>query len=275
MKNKLPSFQFYPGDWKKDPGIQLLTLEERGFWFELLLLMFESEKRGYLLVNGRKIPDEELSRMVGLKGQRAKEILKKLIDYDIASVDPETGALYSRRMVRDEKLRQIRKACGFLGGNPNLVNQNRTTQLNQNPTMRVKQSPTPSSSVSSSSSTSNNKKEAFFLKAFEDFWEAYPSRNGKKILKKQTFLLFKRLKEEEIPDLMTAVHNYSKTDRFPKDPPRFFKDNFWREWLTPERTPENKSVIETPDRTTQKPFASLPDKGFKNLVSDLARAKSV
>ena len=56
----------------------------------------------------------------------------------------------SRRMVNDEKIRDIRKNAGKKGGNPNLLNQKVKPEVNQNPTTRVKQNPTPSSSSSTS-----------------------------------------------------------------------------------------------------------------------------
>ncbi|AMV20452.1 hypothetical protein [Planctomyces sp. SH-PL14] len=140
--NKLPSFQFYPGDWKKDPGVQALNYHDRGVWFEILLLMHESSKRGVLLLNGKPMPNEALAAALGLDNQNLESTLTKLEAYGVASRDEETGALVCRRMIRDEQLRQIRKTAGSKGGNPSLVNQNPTTQVNQNPT--------PSSSLSSS-----------------------------------------------------------------------------------------------------------------------------
>ncbi|GAA3973832.1 hypothetical protein [Hymenobacter antarcticus] len=40
---KLPAIQFYPGDWHKDQGVQALDLAQRGAWFELLLMMHDSD----------------------------------------------------------------------------------------------------------------------------------------------------------------------------------------------------------------------------------------
>ncbi len=37
-----PSFQFYPGDWLRDPGVRRLSPREKGVYLELLILMFES-----------------------------------------------------------------------------------------------------------------------------------------------------------------------------------------------------------------------------------------
>jgi hypothetical protein len=44
---KLPSFQFYPGDWMKDPALRSVSLEARGLWIDMLCLLFESGRRGY------------------------------------------------------------------------------------------------------------------------------------------------------------------------------------------------------------------------------------
>ena len=62
MTDKCPSLQWYPGDWRKDPGVQALDYESRGVWFEILMLMFESSTRGKLMLNGNPMPDEALAR---------------------------------------------------------------------------------------------------------------------------------------------------------------------------------------------------------------------
>ena len=130
---KLPSFQFYPGDWKKDPGVQALSYEERGVWLELLLLMFESSRRGKLIFpNGTPITEDAVARMLGLDKQRYSSIQRKLLEYGVASIEPETGVLYCRRMVRDAELSKKRAEAGKLGGNPNLLNQNPSKPPNKN-----------------------------------------------------------------------------------------------------------------------------------------------
>lgn len=148
---KLPAFQFYPGDWRKDPGVQSLSFHDRGVWFEILCLMHESEERGKLLLRGQPMPEDALSRLLGLDKQSLTKTLTTLVEYGVASCDPATGVLFNRRMVRDEKLRKIRQEAGKLGGNPRLLNQT----ANQNQTTGDNQKPTPSSSPSFSSSDNN------------------------------------------------------------------------------------------------------------------------
>jgi len=146
MSGKLPAIQFYPGDWKKDAGVQSLSFHDRGVWFEILLLMHESPERGKLLLGDKVMPQEALARLLGLDNQILTTTLTTLLEYGVASRCESTGALCSRRMIRDEQIRQARTEAGKKGGNPNLVN--------QNPTTGVKQKQTPSSSSSSSSSSS-------------------------------------------------------------------------------------------------------------------------
>lgn len=116
--------------------------------------MHESENRGKLLLNGNAMPEDALSRLLGLDNQILTTTLTTLLTFGVASRCSKTQAIMSRRMVRDEEIRQVRKSCGKLGGNPNLLNQT----SNQKPTTQVKVNPTPSSSSSSSSSDQEKNK---------------------------------------------------------------------------------------------------------------------
>lgn len=143
---KLPALQFYPGDWHKDAGVQALDLRERGAWFEILLMMHDSDERGVLLVNSQPMPDHVLSRRLGLDKDEVNQILTSLINYGVTSRRESDGALICRRMIRDESLRKIRQSAGKQGGNPRLLKQKQTTVVKQNTT------PSVSSSFSASAS---------------------------------------------------------------------------------------------------------------------------
>jgi uncharacterized phage protein (TIGR02220 family) len=144
---KMPAMQFYPADWRKDLAVQALDFFDRGVWFEILCLMHESSERGVLLLNSSPMSDDVLARLLGLDNQILTTTLTKLLTYGVARRRECDSAIFSKRMVDDERLCQVRRNAGKLGGNPRL--------LKQNPTTRVKQNPTPSSS--SSSSSTNNK----------------------------------------------------------------------------------------------------------------------
>ncbi|HTV81487.1 MAG TPA: hypothetical protein VME18_02465 [Acidobacteriaceae bacterium] len=175
MTAKLPAIQFYTGDWRKDIGVQSLSYHDRGIWFEMLCLMHESERRGVLVLNGLAMSLDALARVLGLDKQILTTTISTLLTTGVASREEESGAIYCRRMVRDERLRQIRAEAGKKGGNPVLLKQKKTTA--------DKQESTPSSS--SSFSSSNGKKpsrarredvpdvrHAEFKAATEEYWAA-------------------------------------------------------------------------------------------------------
>lgn len=251
MQTKLPSFQFYPGDWRKDPGVQSLTYHNRGVWFEMLCLMHESEERGVLTLNGKAMSTEALSCLLGLLKQNLTIALTTIEEHGVCSRRETDGAIICRRMVRDEKLRQTRIAAGKLGGNPILLKQKSTTG--------VKQKPTPSSSPSISVSSSDIKtKKPHTPKAktpitytpeFTQWWLSYPSRPGQpRGNKKEAAIAFESLDRSQrlqvaqaTKALIAAVHNDGK---YPKDAQRFIRvgksggDMPYVEWLdiAPART---------------------------------------
>ena len=94
--------------------------------------------------------------------------------------------------------------------------------------------------------------------AFEAFWNLYPKRNGKKLLKKDAEKYFiNKIKDAEIPLLMQAVQNYVESDTckrgYARDAIRFLRNDFWRDWLEPETKPMSememlkKSIMEDED----------------------------
>lgn len=149
---KMPAFQFYPADWRKDPGVQALNRHDRSVWFDMLCIMHESDERGVLLLAGRPIPEDALARMLNLDNQTFNQTLTNILTYGVASRREGDEAIYCRRMVKDESLCQLRREAGKKGGNPNLVNQ----KPKQKPTTGDNQKPTPSSSTSSSTSSSED-----------------------------------------------------------------------------------------------------------------------
>ena len=112
---KRPAFQFYPADWRKDAELQSCSIAARGLWHELLCVMHECEPYGHLTLNCKAMPDTNAARLVGVE---AREFRKLLAELEAVGVPSRTsdGILYSRRMVRDEQLRNSRAEGGIAGG---------------------------------------------------------------------------------------------------------------------------------------------------------------
>lgn len=74
---------------------------------------------------------------------------------------------------------------------------------------------------------------------FEQFWSVYPARNRRKLGKAQCKPLFEQLRDEDQELCVRAAKNYAKgcqpkADEFvppPRDPIRFLKHDWWRDWL--------------------------------------------
>lgn len=140
---KRPSFQFYPGDWLRDTALRSCSLAARGLWAEMLWLMHDGTPYGTLKVGSKVILPPNLARMVGATLEEVEGWLEELREAEVYSVDDE-GAIYSRRMKRDEEVRQKRAAGGILGGNPALM-------VNHEATDKVNLPPTPASASASAS----------------------------------------------------------------------------------------------------------------------------
>lgn len=102
---KIPAFQFYPGDWMKDPALRACSLAARGLWIDLLCLMWESPRRGYLVsASLRPYSVEQVARMAGCSPDEADGLYAELIDSGVASLT-RSQILYNRRMAREELTR--------------------------------------------------------------------------------------------------------------------------------------------------------------------------
>jgi len=144
-----PAFQFYPGDWLNDIKLQACSLAAQGLLINLMCLMHQSEKYGFLLINGSRPDDKLLIKLLKTHHRTFKALILELLFFGVIKQD-EDGVLYCKRMVKDQEIRDIRRECGKLGGNPKLE------KGKPNPYYLDKQKDnqkiTPSSSSSSSSS---------------------------------------------------------------------------------------------------------------------------
>jgi len=157
MTTRRPSFQFYPNDWDSDPALRCCSMAAQGLWLRMMCIMHNATPYGYLKIGENIVDRRILARNVGEDMGDITAWWDEIITFGVASVD-ENGCLYSRRMIRDEDIRQKRANCGKLGGRPK-ANQKQNESKHQskikaNGKANQKQNITPSSSSSSSSSSS-------------------------------------------------------------------------------------------------------------------------
>ena len=127
-----PSYQFYPHDWLSDIGLQSCSLAAQGLWIRMNCYMHQGHPYGYLTFapkDGdkdiltpilRPMQPAVLARMVGADLATVSELLQELEDAGVFSRTPE-NVIFSRRMVRDEEVRQARANGGVKSlENPNV-----------------------------------------------------------------------------------------------------------------------------------------------------------
>lgn len=149
---KLPSFQFYPGDWMKDPNLRRCTRAARGMWMDMLCLMFECEDRGVLSTDKTAWSDEEIASATSGDVKEGISCISELLRKGVAHRN-EYGAIYSTRMVKDEKVRAERAEAGSKGGikaqtNVKQTESKQVSKIVANGKQNEEQNSSPSSSTS-------------------------------------------------------------------------------------------------------------------------------
>ena len=167
----------------------------------MICFMHEGNPYGHLKVGNKVILPSNLCGMVGATLSDVEGWLDELKQAGVYE-NAEDGSILSKRMIRDENLRNMRAAGGKLGGNPSLKDNHKVN-------LEDKQKPTPSSSSASSpsSSSSNNSvktargsrlPQSFDpdfqfaveqgipdvqqeLEKFRDYWQSQPGQKGVKL----------------------------------------------------------------------------------------------
>ena len=150
---RLPSFQFYPGDWLTDTSLRMCSPETRGVWIDLLCHMHMANERGFLMVGDVFLDAKGIQKLSNLNPKKFKKVFHELKLFGIIK-ENESGQFYSKRMVGDERIRRVRRESGKLGGNPKLM-KNGSKMVGDLVNQSSNQNPTPS--FSPSISLNNNK----------------------------------------------------------------------------------------------------------------------
>lgn len=119
-----PFLQFYTRDWRSDTRLRACSFAARGLWIEMMAIMHEAAYCGVLAVGNDRLTERNLAAIAiqtGAPGGAAevRKLLAELKRNGVYSI-ADDGAIYSRRMVRDEEKRVRNRENGRRGGNPAL-----------------------------------------------------------------------------------------------------------------------------------------------------------
>ncbi len=113
--SKLLWFKFYPTDWLGSGTLRRADLATKGFYIDLLCVMFDCEFPGRLETGGTAWTDEEIASSVNGDPKQNIGHLHKLIEMRVLSRD-SNKTVFSRRMVKDENKRRACSSAGKKGG---------------------------------------------------------------------------------------------------------------------------------------------------------------
>lgn len=250
MADKLPWFSFYCADWIRDT--RMLSLEARAVWLDLLTLMHDSDRRGYLINRqGKPFTPEQLAAYCACSREMISRIVQELISSGVAS-SSEAGVLYSRRMVNDERKRKAARQAGKRGGNPALLG----VKGGVNPKDKLPLTLALSSNSSSDSGEGGAGEEVqkppptrgravdCLDPEFDRFWAVYPRKAARVAAR----IAWDALAPDKplVEAILRAVAEQAKTVQWKKgiipNPDKWLADNRWEDELTP--TPDGGLSVE-------------------------------
>ena len=255
---KRPSFQFYPSDWLRDTALRTCSIGARGLWIDMICYMHEGSPYGYLKVNEKVILTNNLARMVGETLEVVEGWLLELSEAGVFQY-ADDGSIFSKRMIRDEYIRNTRAKGGVLGGNPNLLKKDKDNHKVED---KVNQNTTPSSLSSSSSSSSKTTKN-IYSPEFEEFWLDYPKREGKSAAFKE----WKRIApDKELQEKITeGVLEYRKSRKVKEG---FIKDCV--NWLKGKHWEDEMLNVEIVQKTYESPWQKADRLRMQELAPGVA-----
>lgn len=116
MAKQEQAMPFYVGDWLKCPEVMILPPDIRGLWFDMICYMWGSVERGVMVKPSLKpYTKAEIIDIIGKDCAGTGHWLDVLIDNGVCALRDD-GAIYSRRMVKEENIRRKRKEAGKKGG---------------------------------------------------------------------------------------------------------------------------------------------------------------
>lgn len=258
---KLPAIHLYPGDWLRDT-VAGCSLAAQGLWLRMMFLMHDSERYGYLIVNGSPMTPESIARRCGCTPGEYETLFGEL---DAAGIPGRTkgNLIFSRRMVRDADERQKNSE------RQKQFRSNRLSNAESNGSVTgVSHESNAPSSVSSSEALPNGKDAR---PSVWDLGEELLTRSGWTKKNSRAFIgrQIKDFDEEAVAEVLgkTAL-------KAPADPGAYIVQTLKQVWIKSGKSPPLGDVIYCPDCNTngmhemerdgQRGYVPCPNKNGKH-----------
>lgn len=206
-----PADQWYWDDWFSSHDVQSCSWEAQGLWINLLGIMFASEIRGTLMINGQPMNNKAIAKRFGKSNKTVDKLIAELEREKVFS-RLEDGTIINRRMFnrsnRKDYISKIRSEAGKKGAEDRWQTNGKDDSKNmaEMATSSPTSSPTPSSS---------SKKDTFAIKEFNKFWGYWPSERRSR--KQKCLSKFKALiKADKLEKFWRTTRGYSQYIEYQK-----------------------------------------------------------
>jgi len=117
-----PYIKMFPKDWLSDEKLKECNAESHGVYFNVMLLMHQSQKYGVILLKQKYKQDSskvknfatQFAQQLSFSAEEIERGLTQLINEDVLQLNGER--LSQKRMVKDGKLSDTRAEAGSKGG---------------------------------------------------------------------------------------------------------------------------------------------------------------
>lgn len=99
MKNNLPYLRLFPGDYLRST-VSVCSIGAQGLWLRIMILLHDSERRGYLTLNGSPMPPRYAAKQCSVTPDEYDALLDELLSVKALSVSGK-GTIYSPQMVAE------------------------------------------------------------------------------------------------------------------------------------------------------------------------------
>lgn len=240
-----PWSKWYWQDWEADTGLRACSLAAQGLWMRMLSIMARSKKKGYLLDGEKQMGSKTLAKLTGEAVEVIDALVDELFTHGVPSKS-EDGIIFNRRMSRESALSEIRAECGRMKGKRKSKRQAKSKQNKSKDVLKVEangQGPSASVSVYASASASKSLEEgecggAEINTEFNQFWNAYPLKEGKQDALRE----FRKLRSDGVPldEIAAGVNGYldmlrherikNNFNRRPKLAATLLRNGRWKEY---------------------------------------------
>jgi len=198
-----PAQQWYWDDWFSSHDVQSCSFAAQGLWINLLGIMFTSEIRGTLTINGIQMDNNAIAKRFGDSITNINKMITELEEARVFSRLSD-GTIISRRMYRESKkkkqISQIRSEAGKKG-------MTKRWQKGNNKKITKITAPSPSSSP-----TPTVTPKDIHIQQIIEHWNSKNIKNledrESKIKKKTISKITKWLKDYSSDEIIEAIDNY-------------------------------------------------------------------